>query len=416
MSKKKQDQGNTDIYQQITDNLLAIKNQSIAEHLHLKGFRKDSIKYEKAVELFEKAFRGTISPKGIQAAIAKIIWDALDEKSEITENVITETIQELQNKPVVKWECFMQIHGIKMDSAKLELGKYTICSHEYLKKYVEQKRPDTILCQTFLKKNMNEKRKETELPYYISVTEEEKESELAKIKSMIKFKQFEHIIGYMIGYNDNRYDVKILSPNRTETCNTLIFSGDNTRISKTKESPITPVPIDDKFFQEKKFGNKHIWSLTKKQNLNDIQKRLLNAVEWIGQGLREQDDSKAFIQCMFAIEGLLSIAQDKIINASIAHQLSEYAAFILEDDYKNRVKVYEDFKKSYGTRCSIAHGNKQTNISTKDMNSIMKIASRLVIKMSTDKELLEVIRITPTKKKDKASLAFYIEKKRFGPQ
>ena len=150
-------------------------------------------------------------------------------------------------------------------------------------------------------------------------------------------------------------------------------------------------------------GNYRIWELLNKPNHNELEKRLLRAIEWIGMAISEKEPSIAFIQCAFAIECLLQ-NDGGFITKGITAQISEYAAFIVGCEKESRQDVASTFVKLYSIRSAIAHGQNKELLDN-ELQEIIWLSKQIVINFLLKPELKC---INSTK-----ALKEYIESKRY---
>ncbi|MEC5158108.1 hypothetical protein [Chryseobacterium sp. MP_3.2] len=117
--------------------------------------------------------------------------------------------------------------------------------------------------------------------------------------------------------------------------------------------------MSEPYFLDIENGNNKVWELYSKLNNNKLEKRIKNAVEWTGKALKDENNAKALIQFIFAIECILHIDTKNIINPSILSQISDNIAFLLSEDFDQRKIIASSFKDLYIKRSGIVHGSSQ---------------------------------------------------------
>ncbi|MFR3728377.1 hypothetical protein [Lacrimispora sp.] len=132
----------------------------------------------------------------------------------------------------------------------------------------------------------------------------------------------------------------------------------------------------------------NVWSLMGKQDLNDMQKRIKEAIIWISEATHQNDDGIAYMQCFLALEALL-MEQDGFINKSITAQISEYVAFILSEEKRERIIIEKEIKRLYTIRSSIAHGKNKKDVYV-EIEKIFGTVKAIVVKFLTDKKLMGI--------------------------
>lgn len=125
-------------------------------------------------------------------------------------------------------------------------------------------------------------------------------------------------------------------------------------------------------------GNMQLWRMYDKKDKNEVETRIINAVNWIGMAIAEKNNSIAFTQAVFAIESLLQRqTKGEIFNKSIVASIAEDIAFLIGRDFEERKKYEKEFKDIYGIRSKIAHG-KSSEITAYQVLDVINMAKLLV--------------------------------------
>ena len=141
------------------------------------------------------------------------------------------------------------------------------------------------------------------------------------------------------------------------------------------------------FILDKEIGNQQLIEIFDKSNKNEIEKRITNAVNWLGMAIAEKNNSIAFTQSIYAIESLLQYeTKGEVINKSIVATISEAIAFLLGKNYEDRKNIEKNFKELYGIRSKIAHG-KSSEITAYQVLEAINLAKRLVQGILTNSAL-----------------------------
>jgi hypothetical protein len=172
----------------------------------------------------------------------------------------------------------------------------------------------------------------------------------------VLFEQFELVVAYMLGIRDCHYNVAVVNAKQRYVSQSMAFTSDGgLTMGSQLNGPIHDVDLHDPYFRSKETGHERLWELLSSSNHCEIEKRLVNAVEWAGRALLDTDDAKAFIQLMLAVESLLQIDQKTQIKPSIVSQLAETSAFILGEDCDSRIKLERRMKELYTRRSAHVH-------------------------------------------------------------
>lgn len=140
---------------------------------------------------------------------------------------------------------------------------------------------------------------------------------------------------------------------------------------------IEPIIIDDIISKNRELINR-ILDIDKKSNKSEVEKRIFEAIIWLGMAIDEVDKSIACMECVFAIERLLKISNE-FFNKSIGAQLKETCAYILSDNKDERIAIDDLISKMFKSRCSGAHGA-QIEISDEEIDKYIKITRQVIIK------------------------------------
>ncbi|AZV56765.1 HEPN domain-containing protein [Clostridium sp. AWRP] len=324
--------------------------------------------WENCTELWD-----TVSLETIENEIIKVIIQSFENKTEIEIEDLKKIFKYLLSLKNENWTAFRQIYGIKMNSVKpLQFGDFTIYNLDNHKRILDQQYPNANL-----ESNNSNK-------YFIKVMVKARDGEKAKILANRKFVQFENIIRFMIKDISHYYNVAIFNYMHPSYEYARMLCDDGCTISdmRLNTTRSRKVDLEESYLINNEFGNKKIWEIAKKNNNSEIEKRLLVAIEWIGKGLNDLDEGKAFIQFIFAIEALLQLNKGGIVSPSIASQISEYASFIIGSKLEERIDIEKTFKDLYSKRSDIAHGRSQS-VSEEDLKTAFLMARDLIVKILT---------------------------------
>ncbi|MDB5243048.1 MAG: hypothetical protein JWP57_3673 [Spirosoma sp.] len=390
-------------YKNITKEISALK--SIARSGETDSFLNDSTKifnagsqsisfigrdtdksYESIVAklLNFKNIQDTISEKEFNKALVRLLQNLFEEQRDCTPADAKTLYSSLLALEVQTYERFCPLYGVKILSDKLELGPFCIYNADIIKnklikdyKYVRE-HPETYL------ENLDS-------PYLIGLKVVARDSEKAKELSESYFRSFENVLSYVIGDLNHIKCPGIFQFTEPRGISTLLHNG-KTVISTNENLTVSvPVNLDDESYNSQENGTGELWSLITKpyQAKTDIERRILTAVEWAGQAIRELDMKKALVEFVFALEGLLKMDSEGIITPSIISQIGDWLAFIIAEDVSNRVKVVDMFKEVYRKRSAIAHGGAK-NILRSDCIKAFFLCHQAILTLLIDKELSKI--------------------------
>lgn len=191
---------------------------------------------------------------------------------------------------------------------------------------------------------------------------------------------FENVFSYVLGDLSNDKRIGIFNFRGFSTMGKIISSNSGIGFNG-KSDVILGLNLDHNYlsyFNNKELGNDEVWFLITKKDKSEIEKRLLNAIEWVGKAINDRDNSKSLIQFVFAIEGMLQYDEKIFINQSIVSQLADSLAFIITDEKEERKKMSRKFKDIYKKRSSIAHGS-NAKIDFEDLEEVFEITKNMII-------------------------------------
>ncbi|OSP49366.1 hypothetical protein B7G55_15975 [Aeromonas hydrophila] len=274
------------------------------------------------------------------------------------------------------------IHGIILEKTEepLILGKYRIYNFQYHKGLIEARtklKPELIWFND-------------EPNYLIEWDAKARHFEKAIEIADEQFERFELILRYIIGNPTTRFEVGILNYQGWRNRRAYIFSEDGHSFSShSNHGSIEPIPLDNQYFRSEEAGHKYAWEITSEVNLNKFQKRVVLAIEWIGQSIAEPSPQSAFLKAAIALEIIFTYSEKSIITPSILNQISEGTALILGENVADRIELESKVKYLYSLRSAIVHsGNK--NISKEDHESMLFVARSVIAKLLTSEKLREI--------------------------
>lgn len=333
---------------------------------HLLESNKD-ILHSYSMSTFEKRVVGLIVPHVIDG-------------TQLQQQDIRAFLQELVAVPATGHDVYRPIFGVILDTTKgpVDLGPYRVF--------------DTFAHAAELAAEMDGREGDLELdpkPQYVIRTqvfarEDAKALELADAQ----FETFERVIRFMMGIG-NRYEVGVLNYREAARRQSLVLSAEHSSTSHGRDQFTQPLPLHNPVFTDGAYGFDRIWCLLGTSTRNEVEGRLLLAVEWIGQSLSERVPSSAFFKATIALEILFTPQKSDLITPSILAQISESVALLMGEDAQSRHELEALAKRLYGLRSKIAHAGK-TDVNLDDLFTVQDLASAVVRKLLTAEALQSV--------------------------
>lgn len=287
------------------------------------------------------------------------------------------------------------VYGLILDKS-IQVGPFTLYSKQDFIEYLQG-------LSKAARNAMEESAEKNKSLYWITKKVKANSGQRAQELSRPYFELFEHVARFFL-QDTTRHDIGIFKFKSWEIRYGCAFSVDDGFQQIYAQGASRPIQASELIA---KSGNKQIWEIvgrycddrekkTKQKKCTEMETRLINAIIWIGSANYENSEVNKYIQYVFAIEGLLAYKpKGTIITPSIAHQLAEWAAFIIGEDAKIdviskeelRVKMYSAMKKVYDKRSRIVHGN-DNDIKASDMVRVSEVAYCLVGSILNNRDVL----------------------------
>lgn len=277
-------------------------------------------------------------------------------------------------------EILYELYGAEMNLPKLVLGDFTIYDFDLSISELTERFPYLVHQDIYFSHRKSK--------YLVGIKVKARDNDKAVEIANSLCEIFENVFSYMIADLKHERTVGIFNFRGWKTTS-IVVCNQNSMGFQGKNSIFLPINIADPFFTNTSQGNDKIWTLITKKQKTEIEKRLLNAIEWIGKAVYDIDLSKSLVQFVFAIEGMLQQNEKAIITPSIVSQLSDWLAFIINDDLEQRKKISKYFKDIYQKRSAIAHGATKT-IDIQDLAIALQISKLMIITFLTNKPFCDI--------------------------
>ena len=277
----------------------------------------------------------------------------------------------LNNIPQESFRIFAPIYGVKMDTEMISLGEFTIYHPDYLKETLHNEYPKIIkLINQHIKFDHN---------YKISVDIRAKDTEKGYELAFKLFSSFENVANFVMATFHKTKRIGIFNYLKFINFESFILSERKLNKSSVTLEHFEEVKIDEFQALHIESARNSIWKLITSER-NEIEQRILNSIEWVGKALIEQDDTKALLQYIIAIEAVLQYDEGKFIVPSIVSQLSDTIAFLLGETSKDRIYYSNEVKNLYKIRSSITHSGKG-NINSLTLHTAHIFCYKIVMKL-----------------------------------
>lgn len=128
---------------------------------------------------------------------------------------------------------------------------------------------------------------------------------------------------------------------------------------------------------------KNLWKLIVKDNLNDLEKIIINSINWLGEAIQEVKFATSILKAIIFLEAIIKKENER----SIKEKIVQRTAVIIgnKDKNININNIYKDMRRLYEKRSEINHTGE---IQVKDIDKIKLInyAKEVLIQLTTNAE------------------------------
>ncbi len=313
----------------------------------------------------------------------------LRHKQQVAESLdaddITGLVRRLKAMPIEHREIFRLLHDMgAVPGFPVLVGPFTVRTQQDLKSHIASRYPHCT------------PRRIDDLARYappdtavVSIALETRDADRAQERADMWFSRFGYLMAYITGSQGTTRGAAVLNVPSTVPETSLVLSGTDAR-SATRMT--TGLPSIGMFYlTDPVRGFDRIWDIVTRWGEDSatkgkgdlLERRILNAVEWVGRGMRDPDPIRAFVQYMIGLEGLFT-SRDK--DTPVTHRLIEFSAFVGGTDKNRRREIAREAKNLYAKRSDIAHGTEAT-VTPEDLYRAWKFVSQQITSLLVDEEL-----------------------------
>lgn len=315
---------------------------------------------------------------------------------------ITRICDSLEEKETIY---FIKIYGLEMKKEHVEYGKFCFVRKDKIIEYIKSNNclPTFDYSDTFingLKKQGEEK------SHFVYLIKRCKGSDLdyLRLENDESVNNIVNVFRYIIGIKNERVYVDYI-PSTPFNINSYVMNHDSMSSNSSIHFKDIPAFIDCDYIYSKENGNYNLWQLISSDENNELQRRIIEAVTWVGKSLLESDVNLTIAEIAFAFETMLHHDDETYISKSITASLSEAYAFINGNSYNERIEKANEFKDFYKRRSTIAHGTRLTKNNDNSCNKYYKMIYQTVKNLLTNDDYMSC--------KDSREFYKIIEKKRY---
>ena len=251
--------------------------------------------------------------KTFQSKLSDLIRDLFKEDRNATIKDWNTFIDGMLKLPDNSVKILAPIFGIVMEQPTISLGDFALYQPSFADSYLKKEFPKA---SNLIDKHFNFKDE-----YMIGVTVKAKDLKKCEELATKAFYSFENVSNFITAsfHKTNRIGIF----NYSDSKKIVSFLTSETSITKSKRTldNFQKVQIDDPIYNNEENCNNKLWKLITSSK-NDLEEKIIDAIEWCGKALVEVDDSKALLQYIICIESLLQYEEDKFIAPSVPMQHS----------------------------------------------------------------------------------------------
>lgn len=304
----------------------------------------------------------------------------------VTDKKIIDEISKIEVAPIIN---IAKIYGVKLNVDTITFGKYLLINKHKIIGYIEENIDITRNIEIYdehTKSIYLEEAKDEHDFVYCICKYDARDLRYADELFTIDKNRVVSILRYMIGLKHKRVYVDLIKfidyrINYTQIKDRLLLYG-----MKIERKDIS-IELSDPFFNSIDNANAQIWRITIKENLTNLDKRILKAIDWIGLSVGEKNNNVACTEIAFAFESLFKINESlSPITSSIQGQIAETVAFLIGNSLEERLNIIKQFKEFYSHRSSVAHGG--DSLKTGNYYEYLNLFKNAVITLLTDKRFV----------------------------
>jgi hypothetical protein len=310
------------------------------------------IKFQKAIEKLHNLERDVCegwSIKTFENRVIYLIQQLKHEKRKCSLTDVETFFIFFKSSAIKEFEIVYRLFGIELTGSENKLGEFTIYDYEAYKNlyYDKLDEPGKHVFSLFEPKGQ----------YLLSIKVRARESVRAVEMGDILAGIFESAFNYMVADFSFRREAGIFKYKGWQSVDRLIRVDNLVSYQSTNTNISLPINLRITSSKRSTDPNAKIWGLISKPNKSELDRKLLNCIESVGDAIREKDFSKSLVRLIFAIEGMLQHHNNEFIPPSIVNHIGDSLAFIISDKADKRKEVIKYFKDVYKKRSSVVHAD-----------------------------------------------------------
>ncbi len=204
-----------------------------------------------------------------------------------------------------------------------------------------------------------------------------RDEQRAKELSDATFYSLENILHFFAGIQRNRCDIGILDYDAEDSRTYYMFSEVGISGLHGKEFSHSKFHLGELIRSDLAPSTTKLLDILSSQK-TQFDRKVLRAVDWIGQAVRDPNPASAFVKATIPLEILFSNTEKGIITPSITAQIAEGCAHFLGNSIESCQEIEKTMKDLYGTRSAIVHAGRD-NVSREDVRMLIETAKSALL-------------------------------------
>ncbi len=143
--------------------------------------------------------------------------------------------------------------------------------------------------------------------------------------------------------------------------------------------------LSDSVISEWEKEEARLLSMIQKHNHTEMENRIMKCLSWYRNAILEEVVERQVFNLCIAIESLLKPPASTSKPSALASYYAESLAFLLGDNYNDRIDIYKQFKDIYNVRSAVAHGEVGTTIGKYTLGNSFRLI-RMIINLFLTQE------------------------------
>lgn len=329
----------------------------------------------------DKDIQATVSKKAFESKFIEFFKTDLKSKRPVDEKKTKAFFNELSSLQKQRFSVLRELFGATIDGGPVVLGPFTIYRFSEHQHLIDSKMHSDLEEFIWIP---------SAPAYVIEVSVTARSSEKALELADAMFARFESTMRFVIGSSSEIWEVGVLRFSGLRYHQSWAFAEDGSvQANASSKGAWNPLNLSDPYFIAANTWHSKIWEFLSDPRPTELQRRILLAVDWLGQAHGESSRAVAFLKGAIALEIVFTHSEKTIINASILSQISESIALLIATEAGERRDVESRMKKLYAQRSAIAHSG-DSDVSERDLVELMMVGRSVIKRLITSHNLLAI--------------------------